>query len=249
MLREERLQYILQKLKSNHRVSCSALSVELDVSDDTIRRDLNELASLGFLKKVHGGAIPPAPSPRDYNERLTFAQEGKFKLAQKALPFFAPDMVIIFDGGTTNLQVAKLLPEDYQATIYTNSFPIVNELINRKCIDIFFLGGQVYNRAQVAVGHETIKALKYVRADLCLLGSRSIHYEAGITIPFREEARLKRKMVACSQKIILLATEEKLDTASHHVVCDISDIDTLIVEDDISPEILDRYRDKGVQIL
>lgn len=249
MLREERLQYILNKLNTNHRVSCSALSVELDVSDDTIRRDLNELASLGFLKKVHGGAIPHAPSPRDYNERLTFAQEGKLKLAQKALPFFAPDMVIIFDGGTTNLQVAKLLPQDYQATVYTNSFPIVNELISRDRIELFFLGGQVYNHAQVAVGQEAIKALKFVRADLCLLGSRSIHDEAGITIPFREEARLKRKMVACSQKVILLATEEKLDTASHHVICGIRDIDTLILEDDISPEVLDRYRAKGVQVL
>lgn len=249
MLREERLQYILQKLKVNHQVSCSALSAELDVSDDTIRRDLNELASLGFLKKVHGGAIPHALSPRDYNERLTFAQEGKLKLAQKALPFFSQDMVIIFDGGTTNLQVAKLLPKDYQAIVYTNSFPIVNELISREHISIFFLGGQVYNRAQVTLGHEATKALKYVRADLCLLGSRSIHYEAGITIPFREEARLKRKMVACSQKVILLATEEKLDTASHHVVCGISNIDTLIVEDTISPEVVDRYRQTGVQVL
>ncbi len=249
MLREERLQYILHKLNKNNRVSSSALSAELEVSDDTIRRDLNELAALGFLKKVHGGAIPPPSSPRDYNERLTFAQEGKQKLAQKALPFFTQDMVIIFDGGTTNLQVAKLLPQDFRATVYTNSFPIVNELINREGICLFFLGGQVYSRSQVAVGHEAMKALKYVRADLFLLGSRSIHYNAGITVPDREEARLKRKMVACSQKVILLATEEKLSTASHHLVCSLQEIDTLIVEDEIPEEIRQRYRQVGVHIV
>ena len=254
MLREERLRFILNKLQQNTRVTSAGLSSELSVSDDTIRRDLNELAAQGLLRKVHGGAlprraIPDADSPKDYYGRLRYAQAGKHVLAQKALSLLRPEMIIILDGGTTNLEVARLLPPDFSAIVYTNSFPIVGELISRSEVQIEFLGGTVSRHSQVAVGHYGGKGLSHVRADVLLLGARSVHPEVGITVHEREEARLKRKMVARSSRVVLPVTREKLNTASHYNVCDIMSIDTLITEEKVPEEEIAPYRELGIALL
>ena len=254
MLREERLRHILDQLQQHARVTSAGLSSELSVSDDTIRRDLNELAAQGLLKKVHGGAlpsraIPDADSPTEYHARLGYAQAGKHALAQKTLSLLYPGMVLILDGGTTNLEVAKRLPPDFVATIYTNSFPIVNELFAHPDVQIEFLGGTVSRHSQVAVGRYGGKGLSHVRADVFLLGARSVHPEVGVTVHEQEEARLKRKMVAGSNRVVLPVTREKLNTASHYVVCDVTSVDTMITEDDVPEEELAPYRARGVSFL
>ncbi|SDK61994.1 DNA-binding transcriptional regulator of sugar metabolism, DeoR/GlpR family [Catalinimonas alkaloidigena] len=249
LLREERLQYILLQLRATKRVTSTALSEALQVSDDTIRRDLHELAEQGLLRKVHGGAIPLPTSPLLYAERLQFAQPEKSRLAQKALPFLESDTLILLDGGTTNLAVAKALPADFQATIFTNSVPIAQELMTRPRIELVILGGRVFKQAQVMVGSEAIRMLDDVRATICLLGACSVHPDVGVSVPDREEAQLKRKMVACSARTLLLATHEKLDTASHYIVCPYDSLDTLIAEPALSAAQQKAYAAGNVTLL
>lgn len=255
MLREERLQYILQKLALEKRLTSMELSVELQVSDDTIRRDLNELAEQGLIKKVHGGAmtLPPAPKsniPLHYETRKLYAQEEKKILAKKVLPIFENGQVIILDGGsTTNFQVAQMLPSDLQATVYTNSLLIANELITHEGIEIIMLGGKVFKNIYATVDFKVIEALQEIRADICLIGICSIHREIGVTNPYRDEALLKRKMVENSKQAVALVTSDKIDTAENYLVCRYTDLDILVTDDKVPQDVLSKYENKGVRII
>ncbi|MEO1054289.1 MAG: DeoR/GlpR family DNA-binding transcription regulator [Bacteroidota bacterium] len=249
MLREERLRFILQKLQQQHRVTSKALSEELSVSDDTIRRDLNELAEGGHLKKVHGGAVPKPATPLAYAERIDFAHAGKRRLAEKSLPFFEDGMVIILDDGTTNLMLAKMLPFELKATIFTNGLHIAEALLEHPGVELILLGGKVRKQERSIIDPEVVHMLENVRADLCSIGASGVHHKIGVSATYRDELYTKRKMVEVSDKNIMLATNDKVNTARNYVVCKYPSLDALIVEDDIKPEILVDYLDQGVEVI
>src|SRR5438876_2432914 len=124
MLTAERRRSIMQTLQREGKVHATELSKALQVSEDTIRRDLRELAAAGVLQRVHGGALPRSPATASFTERQQQAPETKAAIAQAAVRLIRQDQVIIFDGGTTLLQVAQRLPPDLRATVITHSPPI-----------------------------------------------------------------------------------------------------------------------------
>ncbi|WP_255697680.1 DeoR/GlpR family DNA-binding transcription regulator [Fulvivirga ligni] len=123
MLKEERFQYILDELSKNNKVLLDKLSDELNVSIDTIRRDIKELDTQGLLKAVRGGAVPHSPNPLNFMDRLDYDSEAKQIIANKALSLFHDGQTVIFDGGTSTLAIANLLPKELKLTVVTNSFP------------------------------------------------------------------------------------------------------------------------------
>lgn len=249
MLREERLQIILKMLDTNQRVSSVQLSEILNVSDDTIRRDLNELAENGLLKKVHGGAIPKSPSPYKLTERINILHEEKIVLAQKAQQFFKDGQVIILDNGSTNMEVARLMSPDLKATVFTTSIAIAQILCEHANIDLFMLGGRVLKDAQNTYGTEVIELLSKIRADIFLLGVCGMHHKIGLTIPDWGESVVKRKMVDVSAKVIALVTADKLNTAENYVVCSYQHIDVMLIDETISLSQLIDYQGVGVDVL
>ncbi len=251
MLREERLQFILKKLQTNARVASVALSDELGVSDDTIRRDLHELAESGLLRKVHGGAIPAvpkAPAPLKLSERLLYAQAEKEEIARKAVKLFHDGQTVILDNGSTNMLIAKTLPPELRATVFTNSIPIAQILSEHPCVEVILLGGRIFKRAQVAVGTAVTAALDDLRPDLCILGVCSIHPEVGLTTPDWEESLVKQKMGQVSRKLVTTAWRDKFNTAETCRVCACDELDVLIVESSIPTGQLDVYRKLGVEV-
>ncbi|OZI06975.1 DeoR family transcriptional regulator [Siphonobacter sp. BAB-5385] len=251
MLREERLQYILQKLTQHQRVSSVELSQELNVSDDTVRRDLNELAKEGLLKKVHGGAIPSvprAPAPLKMTERIAYAQHEKEEIARKATALFKDGQTIILDNGSTNMVIAQRLPTDLNAQIFTNSLAIAQILSEHPSVEVHLMGGWVYKRAQVTLGAGVMHTLEQLRPDFCIVGVCSIHHELGVTTPYWEEALLKQKMVEVSQKVIATAWRDKFDTADTCRVCPYEALDLLITSSAMTTEQLEPYHHKGVEI-
>lgn len=251
MLREERLQYILKCLDTNQRLSSIELSEELGVSDDTIRRDLNEMASLGLLKKVHGGAIPiipKAPAPLKLAERVAYAQAEKQLIAQKALRLFEDGLTIILDNGSTNMLIAKSLPQALVATIFTNSLPIAQILCDHPNLEVIFVGGKINKNAQVAEGSAATATLSKIRADLCIVGVCSIHPKIGVTTPYWEEGLVKQKMVEVSEKVIATAWRDKFNTAESCWVCDYTTLDILITDSSLSASQLLDYEGKGVEV-
>jgi DeoR/GlpR family transcriptional regulator of sugar metabolism len=184
-----------------------------------------------------------------YKERELYAQQNKQEIAKKALSLIKSGQVIILDGGTTTLQIARLLPEDLQATIFTNSIPIAMHLADHPTIEIVVAGGKLLKQSQVTLGLEAIETFRTVRADICFLGVCSIHYELGISVPDREEAQVKSAMVASAAKIIALATAEKIGTAETYIAARIHELDVLITDNILTTDEMQLYRGKGLEIL
>lgn len=248
MLKEERQRLILDKLRIQGKVLASALSEHLNVSEDTIRRDLKELADGGILQRVHGGAMLRLQHA-DYMARREQAQETKIEIARATLPLIRNGQVIIMDGGTTTLQVAKYLPRDLHATIVTNSPPVVMVLAEHPAIDVVVVGGTLCKRSLTLVGVEAVEALRSVRADLCLLGICSLHPEIGISVPERDELYTKRAMIASSAEVVALASVEKLYTVASYVVGPLQDLTYLVTENAATNEQLAPYEQLGISIM
>ena len=249
MLREERLNFILEKLKINQKVTSTELMAEFQVSEGTIRRDLNELEEKGLLQKVHGGAMLKPAAPRFFDGRMEYASETKTALAQKALPLIKEGQLIMIDGGTSNWHLAKLLPLELKATIFTNSIPIVNTLLNHPNIQLHFMGGTVFKESQVTIGMEVIRTINDLRADICFVGVRGVHPEFGITTLEKNEAEVKKTMTQRSSKVVVMATKDKLNVVDHYKICDFADIDLLITEEGIQPELIKAFEVLGVEVV
>lgn len=231
MLKEERHQYILNRIKQNYRIYVTSLSTELNVSDDTLRRDLTELDEQGLLTKVHGGAIAKSGIPIEFADRLNTGVPGKQQMAAKVIPLFHPGDILLMDGGTSNLEVARQIPLDMELTIYTNSFPIINALMHHPKLELIFLGGKVFPSSQVTIGVSVFQALQTIRPDWLILGISDVHPQQGLTEPDREEAMIKRLMIERARKRIILADSYKLNTAGAYSVASLGDIDYLVTED------------------
>ncbi|MBW4615565.1 MAG: DeoR/GlpR family DNA-binding transcription regulator [Desmonostoc vinosum HA7617-LM4] len=249
MLTAERRQYILEILRRDKKVLSSELSDVLKVSEDTIRRDLRELAESGLLQRVHGGALLSSPATASYTDRQKQAPKEKEAIARAAAKLVCTGQVVILDGGTTTLQVARHLPADLQATVITNSPPIAVALADHPHIEVVMLGGQLYKKALVNVGAATIESLQMIRADLCMLGVCSLHPEMGISVPNLDEAHVKRAMINRAAEVVGLATAAKLDTAAPYVVESIHALTYLVTAPIVSDEMLASYKILGLTII
>jgi DeoR/GlpR family transcriptional regulator of sugar metabolism len=247
MLTAERRHAILSRVERDGRVVASELVASLGVSEDTVRRDLQNLAEQGLLQRVHGGALASAPATISFTQRLEVSHEEKAALAEAALPLLAGARVIVLDGGTTNLELARRLPLLFDGTVVTNSPPVASVLANHPKAAVILAGGRLLKDAQVAVGAAAVEAFHTVRADICVLGICSLHPDVGVTTPDDEEASVKRAMVASAGEVIALATADKLRTASPWVVAQLADIDHLVT--DGSGELTRPYTTAGIDVV
>lgn len=249
MLKEERHHHILDKITLQRKVLSADLSIELNVSEDTIRRDLNELSDKGLLKKVHGGALPIESNSLSYGERSSFNLEEKSIIAKKAVKLIKSGQVIIMSGSTTNLQLAKIIPSDINATIYTYSLPIALQLTEHPSIEIIFIGGKLHKSAQVTVGLDVVSSISELRADLCFMGTGGINVLNGMTEPDWEVSHIKKCMISASERVIALCTQNKVNEIKRYTVAPIHKIDTLITDKDPNDIIFKDFKEKGVKIL
>lgn len=249
MLTAERRQFILEILRRDKKVLSSELSAVLKVSEDTIRRDLRELAEAGLLQRVHGGALPSSPATASYADRQKQSPIEKQAIARAAAKLVSSRQVVILDGGTTTLQVARHLPFDLEATVVTNSPPIAVALAEHPLIEVVMLGGQLYKKALVNVGVATVESLRMIRADLCMLGVCSLHPEVGISVSNLDEAYVKRAMIASAAEVVGLVTEVKLDTAAPYVVESIHALTYLVTAPTVSHEMLAAYKAFGLTLV
>lgn len=248
MLREERLDYILKKLKADQKVLQTELSSDLQVSEDTVRRDLESLAQDGLLIKVRGGAIPHSPNPYSFKERILLHEEDKQMMAQKALSLLKNGQTIILDGGTSTLMLVKLFPPNLQLTVVTNSIPIVAQLIEHPGVEVIFTGGRVFKDSRVTAGLDTIRMVRRMRADICFLGICSLHPVLGVTALDLEESEVKSAMVESANRVVAIGTSDKMGTAESFKVCEMTDIDTIIT-DKPEEEALQPYIKLGIQVI
>ena len=249
LLTEERREHILVTLQRDGRVLAADLSRTLGVSDDTIRRDLDAMAEMGLLQRVHGGALRRAHVHEDYTARQSDAMAAKQSIAQATAALIRPGQVVILDGGTTSLAVAQHLPKNLEATVITTSPPVAVALAAYSGIEVITIGGRLYRYAMVAVGASTVAELQRVRADLCILGVLALHPEVGISVLDREEAAVKRAMMEAAADVVAPATENKLGTVAPFIVGPTTTLTHLVTETGVPEERLTPYRTLGITII
>lgn len=248
MLKKERQAYILHQVSLHNSVLSADLSSSINVSEDTIRRDLNELAESGKVIKVHGGALSKSFNSF-YLRSDVYNVDSKQVVAEKAVSLIQDGMFILTGGGTTIVEMARLLPESLKATFFTGSIPAAYEYAQHPNIEVIFIGDKIAKKSQIAVGGEAISRIKHIKADLCFLGINAIDLEHGITDNDWDIVQLKNAMIEASSRTVVMSISEKLNSQQRIRVCGIEKIDILITELDPANKILDPFRFNGLTIL
>lgn len=249
MLKQERHQLILRKLKSNRKVLSARLSTEFDVSEDTIRRDLKELEIKHLLYKVHGGALPVENKLLTYNERSESDLDKKNIIAIKAVKLIHDGQVIIMSGSTTNLELAKIIPLKINATVFTYSLPIAMQLSQHPLIEVIFIGGKLNKSAQVTVGIDVVNSISSIRADICFMGIGGIDINRGMTEPNWEVAHIKKSMIQVSDYVVAMCISTKIMEVKRYSVVPVKKIDTIISDFEPNNEIFNEFKKKGLIII
>lgn len=229
MLKKERHASIIRLINLHNKVLSSDLSTTLKVSEDTVRRDLNELAESGQLFKVHGGALSKS-FHFPYAHIETYAQESKIEIAKKAISLITEGMVILTGGGTTMLEMACLIPETLKVTFFTISPLVALELAKKELITVILIGGELSKSAHVNIGAKAVTELLEISADLCFLGANGISLEEGVTDSDWEVVQVKKAMIKSSTKSAILCIGEKLDSVQKMKICNLTAIDYLITD-------------------
>jgi DeoR/GlpR family transcriptional regulator of sugar metabolism len=230
MLVAERRELLLRRLETDGTLVARDLAAELGVSEDSVRRDLRDLAAAGLCQRVYGGAVPVSRALADYTARASVEPESKQRVAARAAALITPDDRVILDGGTTTLAVVRALPAALTATVITHSPTIAAALVDHPGIEILLLGGRIYKHSAVACGAATAEAAAGISADLFFLGVTGVHPEAGLTTGDAEEAAMKRTLAARAADTYVLASAEKVGAISPYRVLGLTDVTAIITD-------------------
>ncbi|UQA56856.1 DeoR/GlpR family DNA-binding transcription regulator [Polyangium aurulentum] len=249
MLTEERRRKILETLASDQKVVASALAAQFGVSEDTIRRDLRELAEEGLLRRVYGGAVPRSPTAPTYAGRQIQSVEAKSAIAATAARFLRDGQVVLFDAGTTALAVATSVPRNLSLTVVTHSLPVASALAEHPTVEVIVLGGRLLKESIAMSGAETVEGYRRYRADLCVLGTASVHPDIGLGVYTHEDAEVKRAMVSATAEVMVVAAGEKLGTTAPFLVGPISIVDRLVTDRAAPEEVIQSLTRTGIEIV
>ena len=249
MLTDERRAVILDRLRTQGRVLATDLSADLDVSSDTIRRDLRELDGLGLLRRVHGGALPRHGDASSFATRARRAPEAKASIARRVAECVRDGQVVVLDGGTTTLELARALRDDLRASVITTSPPIALALADHPRLEVTVIGGTLRPDSLVTVGAAAVEALRAIRADVVFLGVCGLHPEIGVTTNDLEERHVKAAMIDGAAEVVALADHDKLGTAMPVVVAPLRAVTQLVTDADVDDRALDPYRAHGIEVL
>lgn len=249
MLKKERQALILREVTIHKKVAHTSLSEKMNVSEDTIRRDLQELAEQGQLIKVRGGALSKSFHEIAYQEQNLYANKEITFIAQKAVSLLQNDMHIFIAGGMVNVEFARIIPQELNATIYTNSVPVAGELVKHQNSEIIFVGGRISKNEKMTIGGDVIQFLNQIQPDLCCLCTNGLDVEKGFTDSDWEIVNAKKAMIQRSSKIAVLTGSEMLGVVQKIQIAEIGVVNYLITELSESSEILSPFSQKGVKVI
>ncbi len=249
MLTAQRKGLILELLRRDGRVVAKELAATLDLSEDTIRRDLRELAADGLLQRVHGGALPSSPAMADFTVRTGISQQAKAAVATIAAGLIRNGQTIAIDGGTTALELARRLPADLAATVVTHSPTVAVELASHSGVEVVIIGGRLFKHSVVAAGALAMEAIGRVAVDAFFMGVTGVHPVAGLTTGDADEAAVKRALSARAAETFVLASAEKIGAASPFTVVPLRDVAAIVTDPGAPAREIEELRSGGVTVL
>lgn len=249
MLAVSRQRLIMEKLQEDGAVKVSELSELLQVSEKTIREDLEKLEKKGLLKRIHGGAVlaenngihlPPPPAAQ-----ASIRFHEKEAIAEKAVTYIQEGDIIALDGGSTTLRIAVRLRNE-PLTVVTNDVMIIRELAVHDRIRLVVPGG--YRHRNLLTMQGNWDWLRKLNIHKLFLSATGIHMEYGLTIFTEEHVVLKQLLLECSKEVFCVADHSKFDKGALLTFAELNQIDTIITDYGLAPEIAERYRKQGIQL-
>lgn len=247
MLTSQRKSLLMDLLRRDGQIVAKSVAQQLGLSEDTIRRDLREMAAEGLLQRVHGGALPINPVLPDFTARQSIDKSGKERIGAKAASLISAGHIVFLDGGTTTAEVAHRLA--VSCTVITHSPTIATLLAERTEVDVILIGGSLYRHSMVAIGATALHEIRQIRADIYFMGVTGIHLSEGLTTGHYEEAAIKRTIAERSSETYVLATREKIDVVSPYRVLPFEASTALITAPDVPADVKATYRKAGATIL
>jgi DeoR/GlpR family transcriptional regulator of sugar metabolism len=248
VLTAERKDLLLAQLARDGRLVAKDLARQLRVSEDTVRRDLRELAADGRLQRVHGGALPASPALAAFEARRTIGVDSKAVVARRAAQLVQPGQTIVIDGGTTALQLARSLDRELHLAVITHSPTIAVALVDHPGIEVLLIGGRLFKHSIVTCGAIAAEAIQAIHADGFFMGVTGVHPDVGLTTGDAEEAAMKRALSRRCADTYVLASAEKIGAVSPHVVVGWPEITAVITDPDADVRTLAALRRKGIDV-
>ena len=232
MYAAERQAAIVDRARVDGRVEVTALAQMLDVTSETVRRDLTELERQSVLKRVHGGAIPVERLGYEptVSRRETELPEEKLRIAKAALSEVPQEGAIALDGGTTTLRLAELLPLDRELNVVTNGLPHAMLLSTRPNLTVHLIGGRIRGRTLATVDDGVRSVLDDVFVDVAFLGANGVSVEHGLTTPDRIEASSKQALIRAARRVVVLADHSKFGVDHFASFGALSEIDAVVTD-------------------
>jgi DeoR family fructose operon transcriptional repressor len=262
MFAERRRQEILKLIEERGFVRISNLGKKFNVTDMTIRRDIDHLSERGLVRRVHGGAVsefssPPEPDGRDQSVKLatTFLKRNlefglqKEKIGRRAQEFVDPGSTIIIDGGTTNEAFAERLDRTMSLRVITHALNIACLLSHAESFELFVPGGLLNRLTMSFTGMEVERMYEELNADILFLCASGISLHRGLTDPTWLDTSIKKAMVRASRRKILLIASHKFDLVSSRTFASLEDIDTVVTDDGLDGELYRKYVDAEVDLI
>lgn len=249
MWAKERHQRILSMLAANHQVSANDLAEMLNVSRETVRRDLLDLAETGQVNRVHGGAVLPEPrSEEPFRQRMTAQLRAKSEIARKAVRLIQPGQTIMVDAGTTTAIFARELAKLSGVSVITNSLDIATTLQGAGK-QVLLLGGRMAADVPATVGELTLAEIRRFRVDLCFSAPVAVHPLNGAFFYDLEEAEIAIAMAQQAPRSVILADQSKLGETSRVQSWEAETVDTLVTNRTAHDEHFAAFRQAGVNVV
>jgi len=247
---DERREQILAYLRDRDRTSVADLSQIFNVSEVTMRKDLDLLESQGLLKRVHGAAVVSGRGRLEmyFAAREQMNLEAKRRIAQAALRYISPHQNIFLDASTTAFQISRLLKDHGDLTVVTNGLYTALELSCCADITVIVVGDLVRRHSSSLVGGLSQDLIQRLHVDIAFFGARGITPQAGLTETDIHEAQLKQRMVRAADTVIGVADATKFGTAYLNSFALPEEIDRIITDSSIDPQTVKQFGDCQIEI-
>jgi len=239
----------MKEINLHNKVLSSDLSALLNVTEDTIRRDLKNLSQAGKIVKVHGGAIGKTFNAPFQPQNEVYAQQEKQIIAEKIIKLFKNDMLILTEGGTTMIEVAKKIPDNLRATFFTLSPLVALALSDHPNLHVITIGGTLKKDVSLVTGASVINQLTSINVDLCIMGANAISITKGLTDSNWDVVQIKTAMVRTAKRTGVITISEKLNSSQRMNVCGINQINYLVTELSPDDSLLAAYRQLDLEVL
>lgn len=251
MLIDERRQLILNRVRTDGRVLVGELSEELQISQITIRKDLDYLQSKGLIQRSHGGALRIEPSAMvdpTLQEKVKQHSEEKQRIAVRALEMIEEGQCIILDSGTTTTAIAHGLKKFSELTIVTNAVNIAVDLAGTN-FEVILVGGTLRRNSFSLVGPLAEENLQEIHADILFLGVDGFDAEVGVTTPNFLESRVNRAMVKAARKVVAVCDSSKFQRRSLSRIAPPEAVHCVVTDRNLPPEMAEELRNQGIEVI